>query len=251
MNAIWSEARVKVDHRLAMHLRVDDGFRLRNAHPIVTFTFDDLPKSAVTTGAEMVEAHGGRATFYISGGAVGIDTHDWEAGVADDVVNLHRRGHEIGCHTFSHQRACDLDDARLASEISRNRRYFQSLDPSIEPRTFAYPFGYGSFARKHLLRRRFQSCRGIMPGVNSGVVDLQFLRSTPLIDREMNRDGIDRAFEEVQSTNGWLIFYGHDVAKRPSPYGCTPALLQHALDAAARAKIPVLTMAEALLCARA
>jgi peptidoglycan/xylan/chitin deacetylase (PgdA/CDA1 family) len=251
MNAIWSEAKVKVSHRLAMHLRVDDGFRLRNDRPMVTFTFDDLPKSAATTAAARLEAQGARGTFYVSGGAVGIDTHDWEAGTGGDVIALHMRGHEIGCHTFSHRRACDLDDATLAGEIERNRQYFQSLDPSIELRTFAYPFGYGSFARKHLLREKFQSCRGIVPGVNSGVVDLQFLRSTPLIDREMDRFGIDRAFDEVQSTNGWLIFYGHDVAERPSPYGCTPALLQHALDAASRRKITVLTMAEALRCARA
>jgi hypothetical protein len=85
--------------------------------------------------------------------------------------------------------------------------------------------------------------------VNSGVIDLQFLHATPLIDREMDQSGIDRAFDEVQSTNGWLIFYGHDVAERSSPYGCTPALLTHALEAAARRKVQVLTMAEALRCA--
>jgi hypothetical protein len=64
MNAIWSEARVKVSHRLAMHLQVDT-YRLRNAGPMVSFTFDDLPKSAATTGADILEAHGGtgRSTY--------------------------------------------------------------------------------------------------------------------------------------------------------------------------------------------
>ena len=38
---------------------------------MVSFTFDDLPKSAVTTGAGMLEAHGARGTFYVSGGLVG------------------------------------------------------------------------------------------------------------------------------------------------------------------------------------
>ena len=42
-----SEAKAKVGHRLAMHLRVDL-FRLRNSAPMVSFTFDDLPKSAAT-----------------------------------------------------------------------------------------------------------------------------------------------------------------------------------------------------------
>ena len=164
MNALLSEARAKVGHRLAMHLRVDL-FRLRNSTPMVSFTFDDLPKSAVTTGAQMLEAHGARGTFYVSGSLVGADAPDWVAGDADDVVALHRRGHDIGCHTFSHQRACDLDEAQI--------------------------------------------------------------------------------------NNGWLIFYGHDVTDRPSPYGCTPALLAHALRAASRRNIPALTMAEAMQCARA
>jgi peptidoglycan/xylan/chitin deacetylase (PgdA/CDA1 family) len=250
MNAMLSEARVRVGHRLAMHLHVDR-FRLRNATPMVSFTFDDLPKSAVTTGADLLEAHGARGTFYISGSLVGVETPDWAAGDAADVLSLYRRGHEIGCHTFSHQRACDLDELSLADEIARNRDYFRSLDPAIEIETFAYPFGYGSFARKQLLKDAFRSCRSIVPGVNSGSVDMQFLRAMPLIDRQMDRDGIERAFDAVQGNNGWLIFYGHDVAERPSPYGCSPALVNHALEAAARRKIPALTMAEALRCARA
>ena len=248
MNAMWSEAIVKVRHRLAMHLHVDR-FQLRNAAPMVSFTFDDLPKSAVTTGADLLEAHGARGTFYVSGGLVGVGTEDWATGDADDVLALHRRGHEIGCHTFSHQRACDLDEASLAAEIARNRDYFRALDPSIEIDTFAYPFGYGSFARKNLLKALFQTCRSIVPGVNTGSVDLQFLRAMPLIDRQIDRDGIERAFDEAQTNNGWLIFYTHDVADEPSPYGCSPALLHEALEAASRRKIPVLNMAEALRCA--
>jgi peptidoglycan/xylan/chitin deacetylase (PgdA/CDA1 family) len=250
MNAMLSEARVKVSHRLAMHLHVDR-FRLRNTTPMVSFTFDDLPKTAVTAGADILEAHGARGTFYVSGGLVGVGTPDWAAGDAADVLALRRRGHEIGCHTFSHQRACDLDEASLADEIAHNRDYFHALDSSITIETFAYPFGYGSFARKRQLRSEFQTCRSIVPGVNSGRVDMQFLRAMPLIDRQMTRDGIERAFDEAQTNNGWLIFYGHDVAERPSPYGCSPALVDHALEAAARRKIPALTMTEALRCARA
>lgn len=250
MNALLSEARAKVGHRLAMHLHVDL-FRMRNSTPMVSFTFDDLPKSAATTGADLLEAAGARGTFYVSGDLVGGATPEWTAGDADDVLSLHRRGHQIGCHTFSHRRACDLDDAAMAREIAQNRAYFRALDPSIAIDTFAYPFGYGSFARKHRLRTEFETCRSIVQGINAGSVDLQFLRAMPLIDREMDRDGIERAFDEAQTNNGWLIFYGHDVSDRPSPFGCSPALLAQALHAARRRGIPTLTMAEAMQCCRA
>jgi len=251
MNATWSAAKVRVSHRLAMHVPVER-FRLNNATPMVSFTFDDIPKSAATTGAAILEDRDARGTFYVSGGLVGtMESPDWAAVDAEDIVTLHRSGHEIGCHTFSHRRACDLDAESLAAEIAQNRRYLQSLEPSIKLANFAYPFGYGSFAHKRRLKTAFQSCRGIVPGVNSGTVDPQFLRAVPLTDRDIDGDGIERAFDEAQTTNGWLIFYSHDVVERPSRYGCSPALLNHALEAASRRQIPVLTVAEALLCAAA
>jgi peptidoglycan/xylan/chitin deacetylase (PgdA/CDA1 family) len=250
MNALWSTAKAKVSHRLATHVRVEP-FRLRNETPMVSFTFDDIPKSAATTGADILEHHGVRGTFYVSGGLVGMTSPHWDAVDVPDIVALHSRGHEIGCHTFSHSRTCDLDAAALTAETEQNRRYLLSVDPSIKIENFAYPYGYGSFWRKRQLKAAFQSCRSIVPGVNSGTVDLQFLRAMPLIDLHIDRDAIESALDETQINNGWLIFYGHDVAEAPSPYGCSPALLNQALEAASRRKIRGLNMAEALRCARA
>ena len=68
----------------------------------------------------------------------------WQGVAADKIVELHRRGHEIACHTFSHLRATDLDATRLAAEIEDNRRYLLGLDPSIRIDNFAYPYGLGS-----------------------------------------------------------------------------------------------------------
>jgi peptidoglycan/xylan/chitin deacetylase (PgdA/CDA1 family) len=245
-----SEAKARFSHRMAMHLCVEP-FRMRNATPMVSFTFDDVPKSAATVGAAILDAHDVHGTFYVIGSQVGAAAPLWDMVDGEDVIALHRGGHEIACHTFSHKRACDLDAETLSAEIARNQQYLRSLDASIRIENFAYPFGYGSFVRKRQLKTVFKSCRSIVPGVNSGDVDLQFLRAMPLIDQRIDRDGIERAFDEAQTANGWLIFYTHDVADEPSPYGCSPALLTEALEAASRRKIPVLNMAEALQCAGA
>ena len=245
---MWSEAKAKVSHRLATHLSVEP-FRLLNETPMVSFTFDDIPKSAATTGAKLLEDHDARGTFYVSGGLVGTDAPDWTAVDAEDIVSLHRNGHEIGCHTFSHKRACDLDEAACGRKSRAIAAICARSTPPSRSENFAYPFGYGSFGRKGQLKAAFQSCRSIVPGVNSDTVDLQFLRAMPLIDRHIGRDEIERAFDQAQTYNGWLIFYTHDVADRPSPYGCSPDLMSHALEAASQRKIPVLNMAEALLCA--
>ena len=213
---------------------------------MVSFTFDDTPKSAATVGAPILEEYDARGTFYVAGGLVDQWSGHWTGVSADEIVALHRRGHEVACHTFSHTRATDLDAAAMTAEMEKNRRYLLALDPSIRLENFAYPYGLGSVPRKRQLGKAFRSSRGILPGVNSGTVDLQFLRATPLIELHIDRDGIDRAFDEAVARSGWLIFYSHDVRAAPSPYGCSPALLRHALDAASRRNIPILSVAEAL-----
>jgi peptidoglycan/xylan/chitin deacetylase (PgdA/CDA1 family) len=241
----WRDLKARVDNRLSRYFCTTP-FRLENNRPIVSFTFDDFPESAASAGVPVLDQYGARATFYVSGGEVGKWSDHWRSACANSIVDLHRRGHEIACHTFSHVRTTDLDAARLSSEIEENRRYLLGLDPSMQVDNFAYPYGLGSVRRKPQLAKAFRSSRSIIPGVNCGIVDLHYLRSTPLINHHIDDDGVDRAFDELIATKGWLIFYGHDVADRPSPYGCTPGLLRNALDVACRRGVAVMTVAQAL-----
>jgi peptidoglycan/xylan/chitin deacetylase (PgdA/CDA1 family) len=245
MRPVWSYLKARVGNKLARHLRVSPA-TLNNSRPMVSFTFDDAPISAATRGAAMLEEYNARATFYLAGGLVDAWSGNWTGLSADHIVGLHRRGHEIACHTFSHARATDLTEAAMATELEKNRLYLQGLDSSISIENFAYPYGTGSVLRKRQLGKAFHSSRGILPGVNSGTVDLQYLRAVPLIEHQIDRDGIDCILDEALASNGWLIFYGHDVEATPSPYGCSPELLRHALEAAARRKIPALSVADAL-----
>jgi peptidoglycan/xylan/chitin deacetylase (PgdA/CDA1 family) len=241
----WSAFKARVSNRLARHLRIAP-FRLQNQGPMVSFTFDDAPRSAATVGVPILDAYHAKATFYLSGGLVDKWSGHWDGINADEIVELHRAGHEIACHTFSHVPTTDLGAAAMNAEIERNRDYLLALDPSIRIENFAFPYGLGSVTRKRQLGKLFHTSRGILPGVNSGTIDLQFLRATPLIDRNIDAGQIDRVFDEAVASNGWLIFYGHDVAPTPSPYGCTPALLRHALDAATRRNVRILSVADAL-----
>ena len=40
--------------------------------------------------------------------------------------------------------------------------------------------------------------------------------------------------------DGWLVFYTHDVAERPSPFGCHPALIQDLCERAMKGGADVL-----------
>jgi peptidoglycan/xylan/chitin deacetylase (PgdA/CDA1 family) len=245
MPLMWSNTKARISNRLARHVFTAP-FQLRNKTPMVSFTFDDAPKSAATVGSRMLDDYGARGTYYVAGGLVDKWSGSWEGVSNDDILDLHRRGHEIACHTFSHARAIDLDAAMMADEIENNRRYLTALDPSIKLENFAFPYGLGSISRKTQLGKIFQSTRSIVPGINSGIVDLQYLRATPLIEHDTDCAGIERAYDDAVAKNGWLIFYSHDVTAEPSRYGCSPSFLRHALDAASRRNIPVLSVAEAL-----
>jgi peptidoglycan/xylan/chitin deacetylase (PgdA/CDA1 family) len=245
MHPRWSALKARISNRLARDWCTTP-FRLRSDGPMVSFTFDDIPKSAATTAADMLGEYNAIGTFYVAAGLMDQWSGHWDGASDDDIVRLHRSGHEIACHTFSHLRTTALDAATLAAEIDRNRRYLTALDPSIKLENFAYPFGLASVARKGQLRKLFRSSRGVLPGINSGTVDLQYLRAMPLTDEHIDLGGIDRAFDDAVASNGWLIFYSHDVEATPSPYGCTPQLLRHALDVAARRNIPALSVAGAL-----
>jgi peptidoglycan/xylan/chitin deacetylase (PgdA/CDA1 family) len=245
MGSAWPNFKARISNRLARHVH-SAPLRLTGTGPMVSFTFDDVPESAASIGAPMLEEYGARATFYISGGLVGRWSGYWNGIAPDDIVALHRSGHEIACHTFSHRQAIELDASAMADELDQNRRYFAGLDPTIRLQNFAYPYGLASVSRKGQLRDVFRSARSILPGVNCNIIDLQLLRATPLIEMHIDGKGVDNAFDEAAKTNGWLIFYGHDVVAKPSPYGCTPQLLRRALKAAASRNIPVVTVAEAL-----
>jgi peptidoglycan/xylan/chitin deacetylase (PgdA/CDA1 family) len=243
--ASLSGLRARISNRLARHLFATP-MQLKSRQPMVSFTFDDIPVSAATVGAPMLENAGGLGTFYVAGGLVNRRADCGDSVDPDGIIRLRRSGHEIACHTFSHRNAIDLDTAAMAAELAQNRRFLEGLDASIRLENFAYPYGQATVARKRQLTNSFRSARGILPGVNSGTIDLQFLRSTPLIDKDIDRAGIDRIFDEAVATNGWLIFYSHDVADSPSPWGCTPGLLRHALEAARRRNMPMVSVTEAL-----
>jgi peptidoglycan/xylan/chitin deacetylase (PgdA/CDA1 family) len=120
MHAAWSYLKARVGNRLARHLRVAPA-KLNNSGPMVSFTFDDAPISAAKVGADMLEQYDARGTFYIAGGLVDAWSGNWTGVSAEDIAGLHRRGHEIACHTFSHARVTDLSATAMAAELRKNR----------------------------------------------------------------------------------------------------------------------------------
>ena len=146
--------------------------RLSISAPIATVSFDDFPRNAWTTGGEIVEAVGGRATYYASGGFCDQTVDGVEYFSESDLVEAHSRGHEIACHTFSHKALPKLSRAAIDVELKRNLEFIRCATGQNDVSSFAYPYGSASIRNKLMLKRRFRACRGIEVGINAGLTDL-------------------------------------------------------------------------------
>ena len=78
------------------------------------------------------------------------------------------------------------------------------------------------------------------------MIDLHTLQAEKLYTPGMTCDRIDALLSAAIARRGWLIFYTHDVSPQPSTMGCTPELLDYALQAAARAEVDVVTVGQAV-----
>jgi len=41
---------------------------------------------------------------------------------------------------------------------------------------------------------------------------------------------ISRMLDKAEASNGWTIFFTHDVSETPSRYGCTPSQLAYVIE---------------------
>jgi peptidoglycan/xylan/chitin deacetylase (PgdA/CDA1 family) len=212
---------------------------------VVSFTFDDFPRSAWVNGGPILEKFDCRGTYYAAMGLAGAANHLGPMFEPDDLHAVQAHGHEIACHTFSHRDCCHAPPAEIAAEIDRNASALAELVGEAALDNFAYPFGGVSQTAKQTLAGRFASCRGTGRGLNRGTVDLADLLSTSIYARDFDRDRLCQLIDDAHAAGGWVIFYTHDVAEEPSPFGCTSEQF-HAIVAYAAENATVMPVRDVL-----
>lgn len=234
---------------MASQLLATKTIAMRNQQAIVSFTFDDFPRSAVTKGAKILENYGVLGTFYAAGSLCGGTIEGADCFNSKDIQALAAAGHEVGCHTFSHLPVSTLTTHILRQEIVKNAAFVADNEPGYVLCNFAYPFGDVSPLRKSLLQRQFASCRGTKHGLNANRVDLGLLKAVRLYSHLIDELMISKLIDEAVTKSAWLILYTHDVDDPPSSYGCTPSLFEYAVKAAT-SKTEVLTVRNAIAAVR-
>lgn len=244
VGGLLARARRGASERLAKAISLSR-CRSRLSAPVVSFSFDDFPQSAWRTAGPMIEAAGGRATYFVVGSHAGRTVDGVRQFDREDLAELASRGHEIGCHTYEHVRVVFERPDQIERSLARNAEFVREVAGDVVMTSFAYPFGHVNASRKIMLGRRFAVARGIHPGVNSGAVDMSQLKAVPLERRSFDETDFDAQIEACRRGPGWLVFFGHDVEDNPSPYGCTPAQLQSVLDRVTAAGIEILPIKNA------
>ena len=218
--------------------------------PVVSFTFDDFPRTAYTTGGKILEDHGVRGTFYAAFGLMNSANQSGEQYVLDDLHSVVSNGHELASHTLHHVPSRSTSVSAFLREVQDGRSVLQQVSGLAISRNFAYPYGSVTSGTKRAIAREMSSCRGIYPGVNGRMVDVSLLRANPLYGDTDQLDVARRLIRDNEESAAWLVFYTHDVRRSPSSCGCTPALLESVIKTALDRSMTILTVDEVLARAR-
>lgn len=219
---------------------------LNKGRGVVSFCFDDVPLSACTAGAALLERYQARGTFFVCGGLAGQLEEGQLCHSDADLQRLAGAGHEIGCHTYSHLNCAYTPVAAVEDDWNKNRAYFAAL--GIETQGFAFPLGSYDFGSKWAARRHFGYSRITRGGTQIGRADLAALRAQQLYfhDNKYSPEYISGLIQETSRQGGWLILYSHEVLDQPGTWGCSPAQLESCLQQAQAAQCRILSVRDAI-----
>jgi peptidoglycan/xylan/chitin deacetylase (PgdA/CDA1 family) len=214
--------------------------------PIISFTFDDFPRSALHAGGSILNRHGLAGTYYASFGLMGREAPTGTMFLPEDLPLLFQQGHEIGCHTFDHCHSWDTSSSVFEDSILKNHRALQAFSPGGSFKSFSYPISPPRPQNKQLAGKHFLSCRGGDQKINFERADLNYLFSSFLEKNRENFSAVQDQIDRNKRNRGWLIFSTHDVSESPTPYGCTPAFFERVVQAALNSGARILPVAEAV-----
>lgn len=202
------------------------------ARGCVSLTYDDGLNSQLDNAVPQLDAHGLKATFFLTQENMSDRLEDWK--------KVAREGHEIADHTMHHP--CDLrgySGARFdRTELKPMEAFLDQNFGARRPRTFAYPCGYiglglGPAATRHA--RYLHTLRPIIsaarttagPPNDPARVLAEPLRLYAFEPTEERDDGLlaFRYVREAARRGHWAILVFHEVLPRRVGEGDTSIAL--------------------------
>jgi peptidoglycan/xylan/chitin deacetylase (PgdA/CDA1 family) len=233
-------------HRVALGASHRRLVALRDGPPMVSFTFDDFPRSAHLVGGQTLAAHGARGTYYTAPGLMDRTNELGELFCAQDLHDLVAAGHELASHTLGHVSSRTMSADEYGAEVAKGDDALRDLVTGGPSGNFSYPFGEVTLAAKKVAGRHCRSCRSTLAGCHGPMADLNLLRANQLYSNSIPFSRVSALVARYARPGHWLIFYTHDVREAPSPFGCTPRYFEDSVRCAVDAGARIVTVADAL-----
>jgi peptidoglycan/xylan/chitin deacetylase (PgdA/CDA1 family) len=245
MESLWTKLPVSGQRRLARWLGRRPG-RVKSTAPIISFTFDDFPRSALYQGGAILRKYNFTGTYYASFGLMGQTIPTGEIFSTGDLGEFVRQGHELGCHTFDHCDSWATPAAEFEASIRRNQQKLAELSPNTRFASLSYPISWPRPQTKRRVAKYFDCARSGGQTFNVGTVDLNYLNAFFIEQCHGDFEPIQQIIKANTRANGWLIFATHDVCDSPTRFGCTPELFGRIVACAAESGATILPVSQAL-----
>lgn len=244
MNSFWNRLPKGAQRRAARWFERRP-YRLQMNSPIISFTFDDFPRTALLNGGAILHEHGFAGTYYTSLGLMGQKAPTGQIFHREDLDTVVRQGHELACHTFDHYDSWETEPSEFEASVLRNQQQLKKLMPGAHFQSLSYPISWPRPKTKRRVAAHYQCARGGGQTFNSGTVDLNYLNAFFIEQCREDFDAIQQIIDANVRACGWLIFATHDVSDSPTRFGCTPAFFERVVGCCNRSAINVLSASDA------
>ncbi|QPH02642.1 hypothetical protein C2857_006856 [Epichloe festucae Fl1] len=172
---------------------------------MVALTFDDGPYDFTSDLLDILDKANAKATFFITGSNYGRGHIDSVTGRWPGILRrMHRAGHHISSHTWTHRNLDQISDAARHAEIYNNEMALRNIFGWI-PTYFRPPFldcGAGSACQGALEAAGYHS-------ISTNLDSKDFMYDDPALIQQ-SKDRIASGLSSDAGTNSYIILC-HDV----------------------------------------
>lgn len=212
---------------------------------MVTFTFDDVPKSVLTVGLPILEKYQYPATVY-------VETRNTDNNLKgymnwDDVKKADQAGWEIAAHTHTHPHMTKLSDAEILDDLLTSTQ--DLADHGYAPVDFASPFGDVDDRVLAIIKKHYASHRDAWPAaVNTLPLADPYHIASYEVTKDTTLDDLSKLLGGLQTKGGWLVLQVHEVTPKGEPVNdeYDTNLLEDVVELIHEKGLPVLTIRQAL-----
>jgi peptidoglycan/xylan/chitin deacetylase (PgdA/CDA1 family) len=212
---------------------------------IVTFTFDDVPKSVARVGLPILQKYRYPATVF-------VETRNTDGNYPDymnwdDVKKVADAGWEVGAHTHTHPHLTKLTDEEILEDLFTSAQ--KLAEHGYAPTDFASPYGDLDDRVLAIIKRHYASQRDAWPaGVNELPLKDPYHIASYEVNNDTNWSTLSSLLDDLQTKGGWLVLQVHEVTPKGQPVQgqYDTNLLEDIVERVHARGFPVLTIREAL-----